>query len=143
MVEKTVQCPKCSNIIACSGNPGDVVKVTCPQCGNEGKITFKKTTPEDGIAIEVSGLKKVYGDLVAVDGISFSVKTGEVFAFLGPNGAGKTTTVEIIESIRNPTAGTIKIFGKDISTSFNEVKAKIGILPRNFIRLSDSQSERR
>jgi ABC-2 type transport system ATP-binding protein len=132
MIEKTVRCPKCSKIIPCSGNPGEVVKVTCPQCGNEGKVTFKKTIPEEGIAIEVSDLKKVYGNLVAVDNISFSVKKGEVFAFLGPNGAGKTTTVEIIESIRSPTAGAVKIFGKDISTSFNEVKAKIGILPQEF-----------
>jgi ABC-2 type transport system ATP-binding protein len=84
------------------------------------------------MAIEVSNLKKVYGNLVAVDGISFNVKKGEVFAFLGPNGAGKTTTVEMIESIRVPTAGTIKLLGKDIETSFNEVKEKIGILPQEF-----------
>jgi ABC-2 type transport system ATP-binding protein len=67
-----------------------------------------------------------------VDGISFYVKKGEVFAFLGPNGAGKTTTVEMIESIRVPTAGSIKILGKDVKTSFNEVKEKIGILPQEF-----------
>jgi len=56
-----------------------------------------------GYAIEVDGLTKLYGDLKAVDGISFKVEEGEIFAFLGPNGAGKTTTVEIIETIRNPT----------------------------------------
>ena len=84
------------------------------------------------MAIEVLNLKKVYGNLVAVDGISFNVKKGEVFAFLGPNGAGKTTTVEMIESIRVPTAGSVKILGKDIETSFNEVKEKIGILPQEF-----------
>ncbi len=83
-------------------------------------------------AIEVSHLKKVYGDLTAVNDISFSVKTGEIFAFLGPNGAGKTTTVEMIESIRQPTAGSIKLLGKDIKTQFNDVKEKIGILPQEF-----------
>ena len=62
-------------------------------------------------------LKKVYGDLVAVNSISFSVKKGEIFAFLGPNGAGKTTTVEMIESIREPTAGMIKLLGRDIKTN--------------------------
>lgn len=86
----------------------------------------------NGYAIEVSHLKKVYGDLVAVNDISFTVKNGEVFAFLGPNGAGKTTTVEMIESIRQPTSGTIKLLGIDIRTDFNVVKEKIGILPQEF-----------
>jgi len=132
MAEKTVQCPKCSKKITISGNPGEIVKVTCPSCGNKGKITFKKAVKNDDAAIEVYNLRKVYGDLVAVNNITFSISRGEVFAFLGPNGAGKTTTVEMIESIRQPMSGTIKIFGKDISTSFDDVKEKIGILPQEF-----------
>jgi len=132
MVEKKVRCPQCSNIITSFGNPGEVTLVTCPSCGNKGKVTFKKVDVSDDVAIEAYNLKKVYGDLVAVNSISFSVKRGEVFAFLGPNGAGKTTTVEMIESIRQPTAGTIKILGEDISTSFDKVKEKIGILPQEY-----------
>ena len=132
MLEKKVCCPNCSKIIACSGKPGEVVKITCPECGENGRIIFKKPDQLNNVAIEVSHLKKVYGDLVAVDDISFSVREGEIFAFLGPNGAGKTTTVEIIESIRKPTSGNVKIFDKDISTSFNDVKEKIGILPQEF-----------
>jgi ABC-2 type transport system ATP-binding protein len=132
MIEKSVQCPKCHTILISTGNPGEVVKVKCPSCGTLGKVTFKLPVSSDEMAIEVSNLKKVYGNLVAVDGISFNVKKGEVFAFLGPNGAGKTTTVEMIESIRVPTAGSVKILGKDIETSFNEVKEKIGILPQEF-----------
>ena len=132
MVEKTVQCPKCYTSIKTSGEPGQVIKIKCPTCGTMGKVTFKFPVSTDNVAIEVMNLKKVYGNLVAVNNISFLVKKGEVFAFLGPNGAGKTTTVEMIESIRSPTAGTIKIFNKDISTSFNEVKDKIGILPQEF-----------
>lgn len=132
MVEKTVQCPKCGKTITISGNPGEVIKIKCPSCGTLGKVSFKMYIPSDEVAIEVSKLKKVYGDLVAVDGISFSVKKGEIFAFLGPNGAGKTTTVEMIESIRIPTAGMIKIFEKDIKTSFKDMKEKIGILPQEF-----------
>ena len=84
-------------------------------------------------AIEVEGLTKVYGDLRAVDNISFKVKKGEVFAFLGPNGAGKTTTVEIIEGIRNPTSGKIKVLGYDISKTTKEIKERIGVLPQEFI----------
>ena len=84
-------------------------------------------------AIEVEGLTKIYGDLKAVDNISFKVKKGEVFAFLGPNGAGKTTTVEIIEGIRNPTSGKIKVLGYDISKTTKEIKERIGVLPQEFI----------
>jgi ABC-2 type transport system ATP-binding protein len=132
MAQEIVQCPNCHKALTVFGNPGEVAKITCMECGTEGKVTFKKSLSTDGLAIEVSHLKKVYGDLVAVNDISFSIKNGEVFAFLGPNGAGKTTTVEIIESIREPTAGQIKILGKDIKTSFNEMKEKIGVLPQEF-----------
>jgi ABC-2 type transport system ATP-binding protein len=83
-------------------------------------------------AIEVTHLTKVYGDLRAVDDISFSVQKGEVFAFLGPNGAGKTTTVEMIETIRTPTAGTIRVLGHDISKNAGAIKERIGVLPQEF-----------
>jgi len=132
MVEKTVSCPDCGKTLTCSGNPGEVVKITCSSCNTVGKVTFKRSISTTDVAIEVSNLKKIYGDLVAVNDISFSIKKGEVFAFLGPNGAGKTTTVEMIESIRQPIAGDIKILNKDIKTSFGEVKEKIGILPQEF-----------
>ena len=132
MVEKKVRCPQCNNIISSVGTPGEVTIVTCPSCGKKGKVTFKKIEASANFAIEAYNLKKVYGDLVAVNSISFSVKKGEVFAFLGPNGAGKTTTVEMIESIRQPTAGTIKILGEDICSSFDRVKEKIGILPQEY-----------
>jgi len=59
-------------------------------------------TKEAEYAIEVDNLTKRYGDLLAVNDISFTVSQGEVFAFLGPNGAGKTTTVEVIETIGRP-----------------------------------------
>lgn len=135
MLKKTVQCPSCSTLIELKGNPGDIVKIKCEGCGTEGKVTFEQTSPissDSSTAIEVQNLRKEYGDLVAVNDISFKVKKGEVFAFLGPNGAGKTTTVEMIESIRIPTAGKISLLGKESDTSFNEVKDKIGILPQEF-----------
>src|SRR4030067_36046 len=63
--------------------------------------------------IEVEKLTKRYGDLLAVNDISFAVRKGEVFALLGPNGAGKTTTVEIIDTIRTPTSGKVSPLGMD------------------------------
>jgi ABC-2 type transport system ATP-binding protein len=82
--------------------------------------------------IEVDDLYKYYDDVHAVDGISLRIKKGEVFAFLGPNGAGKTTTVEIIETIRKPTKGRIRLKGMDVSKQINDVKKVIGVLPQEF-----------
>jgi len=65
------------------------------------------------LPIEVSQLKKNYGDLKAVDDISFSVKQGEVFGLLGPNGAGKTTTIEIMEGLRERDDGDFSVLGMD------------------------------
>ena len=83
-------------------------------------------------AIVVDQLCKRYGELLAVDNVSFSVKTGEVFAFLGPNGAGKTTTVEIIETIRTPTSGVVTVLGMDVAKSKSTVVRRIGVLPQSF-----------
>ena len=83
-------------------------------------------------AIDVENLTKRYGDLLAVNDISFSVRTGEVFAFLGPNGAGKTTTVEIIETIRTPTSGTVSLFGMDVTKRKRDILPRVGVLPQGF-----------
>jgi ABC-2 type transport system ATP-binding protein len=82
--------------------------------------------------IEVKSLVKKYGDFTAVNGISFNIKKGEVFAFLGPNGAGKTTTVEMMECLKSVTAGSINILGYDIKKDEMKVKQKIGVLPQDF-----------
>ncbi len=131
MVTKRFQCPSCREIASFSGSAGEQVIVTCPSCLHQGKIVFPAEDTAS-YAIEVSHLKKVYGNLVAVNDISFNVKKGEIFAFLGPNGAGKTTTVEMIESIREPTAGTVKLLGEDTKTSFDKIKEQISILPQEF-----------
>jgi len=88
------------------------------------------TDPEH--AIDVENLTKRYGDLLAVNDISFHVRTGEVFAFLGPNGAGKTTTVEIIETIRTPTSGKVCLLGMDVTTRKRDIVPRIGVLPQGF-----------
>lgn len=82
--------------------------------------------------IEVKSLVKKYGDFTAVNGIAFNIKKGEVFAFLGPNGAGKTTVVEMMESLKSLTAGSIKILGYDIKKDEIEIKRRIGVLPQDF-----------
>jgi ABC-2 type transport system ATP-binding protein len=83
-------------------------------------------------AIEVSDLKKKYGDIQAVDGTSFSVEEGEVFSLLGPNGAGKTTTIEILEGLRNRDSGTAKVLGLDPWASGYELHKRIGVIPQGF-----------
>ena len=83
-------------------------------------------------AIEVTDLTKTYPDVRAVDGISFTVEQGEVFAFLGPNGAGKTTTVEILEGIRPRTGGEVRVLGEDPWIKARELQRKIGVIPQDF-----------
>jgi len=90
-----------------------------------------KTLSSD-LAISVENLTKRYGDLAAVNGISFDVKRGEIFAFLGPNGAGKTTTVEILVGLRKPTSGGANVLGFDIAKGMKEIKKRIGVLPQSF-----------
>lgn len=77
--------------------------------------------------IEVTHLVKKYGNLTAVNDISFSVGEGELFGILGPNGAGKTTTLEIIETLKDPTSGKVLVDGLDIKEHPSEVKSKIGV----------------
>ncbi|MBO0887860.1 ABC transporter ATP-binding protein [Candidatus Bathyarchaeota archaeon] len=83
-------------------------------------------------AIEVSGLAKSYGQLRAVDGISFNVNKGEVFSLLGPNGAGKTTTIEILEGLRERNGGQVKVLGDDPWTKGYALHKKLGIIPQGF-----------
>ncbi len=78
-------------------------------------------------AIEVDNLHKSYGELKAVDGLSFAVEKGEVFGLLGPNGAGKTTTVEILIGLRQRDSGNVRVMGFDPARESDAVKALIGV----------------
>ncbi len=80
------------------------------------------------VAITVENLHKHYGAVHAVDGVSFAVEAGEVFALLGPNGAGKTTTVEILEGHRRRTSGTVDVLGFDPETGGRDYRERIGIV---------------
>jgi ABC-2 type transport system ATP-binding protein len=79
--------------------------------------------------IEVSGLTKLYGDVVAVDDLSFRVAPGEVMGLVGPNGAGKTTTLRCLSGIIIPTRGAIRIAGADLATAPREAKSALAFIP--------------
>ena len=81
--------------------------------------------------IEVKGLVKTYGSKRAVDGVSFSVKRGEILGFLGPNGAGKSTTMKMITGYVRPDSGTALVDGIDVLEDPVSVKRKLGYLPEN------------
>ncbi len=91
-----------------------------------GEQTVKP--PEADTAISISDLVKHYGDIKAVDGLSFSVKTAEIFALLGPNGAGKTTTVEMMEGYRRPDSGQVRVLGLDPIRQGHSMKQRIGLM---------------
>jgi len=80
-------------------------------------------------AVEVTSLTKSFGELLAVDGISFEVKKGELFGFLGPNGAGKTTTIRMLTGVIKPDKGTAAIFGYDILKQGLKTRQLMGIVP--------------
>jgi ABC-2 type transport system ATP-binding protein len=79
-------------------------------------------------AIEINGLRKAYGDMEAVRGISFTVAPGEVFCLLGPNGAGKTTTTEILEGYRARSAGDVRVLGHDPELGERALRERVGIV---------------
>jgi ABC-2 type transport system ATP-binding protein len=79
-------------------------------------------------AIEVTDLRKAYGPVEAVRGLSFEVARGEVFGLLGPNGAGKTTTVEILEGYRRRSAGDVRVLGHDPATRDRDLQQRVGIV---------------
>lgn len=81
-------------------------------------------------AIEVSGLTKKFGDITAVDNVSFTVTEGEFFGFLGPNGAGKTTLIRMLTTILKPTSGKAVVSCCDVSKEATSVRKKIGVVPQ-------------
>ena len=81
-------------------------------------------------ALEVLEVSKIYGQVKALDSITFHVEEGEIFSLLGPNGAGKTTLMEIIVGIREPTSGTVRVFGIDVQLNPKEVSKIVGFNPQ-------------
>ncbi|MFP2930717.1 ATP-binding cassette domain-containing protein [Pyxidicoccus sp. 3LG] len=85
------------------------------------------TSIKDELAIEVKGLVKRFGDVVAVDGIDLDIRKGECLGLLGPNGAGKTTTVEILEGLQEATSGDVKLLGLRWETDAHALRQRIGL----------------
>jgi len=80
-------------------------------------------------AVEVRDLVKVFGDIKALDGLSFQVREGEIYGLIGPNGAGKTTALRIIATLIKPTSGSARVFGLDVVRDSPKVRRIISYLP--------------
>src|SRR5690242_7583841 len=87
--------------------------------------------------IEVEQLRKSYGELVAVDGVSFAARRGEIFGLLGPNGAGKTTTIGCISGLLVPSAGHVKVMGHDVVRDGVAARAALGVVPQEIALYDD------
>jgi ABC-2 type transport system ATP-binding protein len=83
-------------------------------------------------AIELDGVTKRYGDIVAVDDLDLNVREGEIYGFLGPNGAGKSTTIEVLLDFARPTAGSVRVLDHDAHRESNHIRHRIGVLPEGF-----------
>ena len=83
-----------------------------------------------GLVLECSGLRKAFGDLVAVDGVGFTIAEGETYGLLGPNGAGKTTSIKMLLGLAKPTSGEARLLGKPIGDP--QSRSRVGFLPEHF-----------
>ena len=100
------------------GQPTHVNSLSCPQTRENVNVS---------LAVKCKDLKKRYGDVVAVDGLSLDVMRGECFGLLGPNGAGKTTTIEILEGLLAPDAGDVEVLGLRWDRDEPELRQRLGI----------------
>jgi len=80
-------------------------------------------------AVEINDLVKIFGEVRALDGLSFQIRKGEIYGLIGPNGAGKTTALRITSTLLLPTSGTAKVFGHDVVDEASEVRRLISYLP--------------
>ena len=105
-----------------------VIRKRSSTAGSVGERRRRRQVASTAVdAIDVDGLEKRYGDVHAVDGVSFAVARGETFGILGPNGAGKTTTLEMIEGLTRPDAGSIEILGEPVWPNPTRVQGRIGV----------------
>jgi ABC-2 type transport system ATP-binding protein len=89
------------------------------------------------VAIEAQGLQKEFGDIQAVQGVSFAVQAGEIFSLLGPNGAGKSTTISMLACLLQPTSGDARVMGHSITRQPMDVKRAIGVVPQEIALYED------
>ncbi len=119
-------CPVLRDRRACTRGDAGQAKECCI---GTTSLTHQEEQAIDDIIV-ARDLKKRFEDLIAVDGISFRVRKGEVFGFLGPNGAGKTTTMKMIQCVSPKTGGTLEVFGMDTDTHPREIKSRLGVVPQ-------------
>lgn len=130
------KCSRCGTIGGYIGTPGERLIVTCVACNSKGRITIPGATEPrsiNGNAIEITHLRKLFGDFPAVDDVSFAVKKGEIFGLLGPNGAGKSTIIRMLCTLTRPTQGTASVAGYDIVKQAGKVRQHIGLVSEKMI----------
>lgn len=132
-IKEDVRCPNCMKIVSCTGNAGDVIKVTCPACGTIGKVTFRK--PE--YIIEAENVHKVYTtgkiQVHALRGVNLKIKKGEMVTLMGVSGCGKTTLLNCLSGLDEVTDGVIKIEGKELNKMSDEEKTEYRAIRMGFI----------
>jgi ABC-2 type transport system ATP-binding protein len=130
------KCPNCDTIGGYIGTPGEQLIVTCQECNTKGRVTIPGAPQQrtmNGNAIEISHLRKFFGDFPAVDDVSFTVKKGEIFGLLGPNGAGKSTIIRMLCTLTRPTKGSASVAGYDIVKHAGKVRQHIGLVSEKLI----------
>jgi ABC-2 type transport system ATP-binding protein len=136
-ISRNFKCPSCGHVAAFSGRPNERVIVTCQSCSTKGTIILPPSliSPKfmNGNAIEISHLKKMFGDFTAVDDVSFTVKRGEIFGLLGPNGAGKSTIIRMLCTLTRPTAGIATVAGFNVVKLSGKVRQHIGLVSEKMI----------
>ncbi|HEU5168903.1 MAG TPA: ABC transporter ATP-binding protein, partial [Gemmatimonadales bacterium] len=90
------------------------------------------TPPATAVAVSTRGLRKTFGDLVAVEGLDLEIRQGEVFGLLGPNGSGKTTTIRMLCGLLEPSAGEATVVGLDVRTQSEQIRRRIGYMSQGF-----------
>jgi ABC-type multidrug transport system ATPase subunit len=97
-------------------------------------------TPDEA-AVSVASLGKRFGDVVALDDVSFDVPRGELFGLIGPDGAGKTTLFRLLTTLQLPDSGTARVLGLDVVRDFRAIRARIGYMPGRFSLYADLSVE--
>jgi ABC-2 type transport system ATP-binding protein len=136
LVTYQFRCPHCGDVGEYSGQPGEQLIATCRSCNGQGRVTIPDTTQAaftNGNAIEISHLRKLFGDFPAVDDVSFFVKKGEIFGLLGPNGAGKSTIIRMLCTLSRPTEGSATVAGYDVVRQAGKVRQHIGLVSEKMI----------
>src|SRR5471030_1048578 len=98
---------------------------------------MSQTQPDPQNAVDVKNLSVKFGEFIAVNDISFSVKRGEIFGFLGANGAGKTTTIRVLCGLLRPSDGYVRVAGADFAQGERAIKSKVGYMSQKFTLYND------